>query len=120
MQEQKQFVLLDSFSDIEFEMARDRLKQAGIPCKYQSYNQNAFLNIYGADTVLGKQVFVPRDKLDTARKLLELDKMKEKATFSYSTNKRPFFKVLRILALILFLAIIIGMIVNVVTIWLNS
>jgi hypothetical protein len=102
-----EFVLLVSMSDIEAEMVMEQLRQHRIPYKVQSYNQNAFLQIYGASSILGKQIHVPIDKLEKARQILNIPEKVMPSPTDASTPAGPTAKFIVATVLIGFLVILI-------------
>lgn len=92
----KTFVYLTTISDLQVKLTQERLKSNGIPSAIKEYNQDVVFKAYGANSFIGQKLFVPEDKLDKARKILNIqDDSEESKKHLFSKNKKPIHKLIK-------------------------
>lgn len=111
--EEDKYIFLTNASDIEVDLFCQKLKDNGIPSKIQDYNQNVVFSSYGANSIIGKRIFVPESKVDIAMDVLDLDKNKESdKNFLFSKSNRPLFKTVRVIIAIFLIILAVLYIIN--------
>jgi len=103
------FVYLSHGSEAECQLSQQRLQEAGIDCRIEDYEQNAYFGVYGADSLLGKKIIVPETRLAAAKELLGVTDS-EKDSFYFSKSQNPLHIVARIL-IAAFLIVFLGLLI---------
>ena len=74
---QEKFTFLTSASDLEVELIRQRLKEAGIKYEIKSPPEGGYWSLYGASyPSTGKEIYVPASDLEKVKDLLGLKEQK--------------------------------------------
>lgn len=111
----EKYVFLINASEPICKLNQQILKEAGIISRIEDYTQNAYFNIYGANSLIGKKITVPKSQLDVAKKILNISNDNNKtALIGGKKNFRIIVKILASLFLLYIFSSIVFFIINII------